>query len=147
MMTEPAVNVFLVDFPNSGREMVIPNEDDSYTILINAKLSYESQLKAYEHAMQHILNDDFSKDNVQEIEAVAHERTKSEHADSISEESKTITTLDRRWIEERIKRLRRERRQIRKKMKEYNEAIQKLQDAGVDFFAKAEHFYLYGRDY
>ena len=144
-MTEPAVNVFLVDFPNSGREMIIPNEDDSYTILINAKLSYESQLKAYEHAMQHILNDDFSKNNVQEIEAVAH--GESDHADGIPEQAKTISTLDRQWIEKRIKRLRRERRQLRKKIKEYDETIQRLQDDGIDFFAKAEHFYLYGKDY
>ena len=142
---EPAVNVFLVDFPNSGREMVIPNEDDSYTILINAKLSYESQIKAYEHAMQHILNDDFSKNNVQEIEFIAH--GESDHAEIIPEETKTITSMDRRWIERRIRRLRRERRQLHKKMKEYDEAIQRLRNDGVDFFAKAEHFYLYGRDY
>ena len=142
---EPAVNVFLVDFPNSGREMVVPNEDDSYTILINAKLSYESQIKAYEHAMQHILNDDFSKNNVQEIEFIAH--GESDHAEIIPEETKTITSMDRLWIERRIRRLRRERRQLHKKMKEYDEAIQRLQNDGVDFFAKAEHFYLYGRDY
>lgn len=143
MMTEPAVNVFLVDFPNSGHEMVIPNEDDSYTILINAKLSYESQLKAYEHAMQHILNDDFSKTDVQEIEAIAH--GKSNPVSRTPEE--TISAMDKRWIEKRIKSLRRERRQLRKKIKEYDETIRRLQDDGIDFFAKAEHFYLYGKDY
>ena len=34
--------------------MVVPNEDGSYTIFINAGLNRESQLKAYEHAMKHI---------------------------------------------------------------------------------------------
>ena len=62
-----------MDFPSKkGNEMVVPNEDGSYTILINAGLNYESQLKAYEHAMSHITNDDFSKGNVQEIEYYAH---------------------------------------------------------------------------
>ena len=50
----PDVNVKLINFPNAGKEMVVPNEDGSYTILINAKLSYEDQVKAYEHAMRHL---------------------------------------------------------------------------------------------
>lgn len=42
-----------MDFPSKkGNEMVVPNEDGSYTILINAGLNYESQLKAYEHAIR-----------------------------------------------------------------------------------------------
>ena len=73
ILTTPDVNVVLMDFPSKkGNEMVVPNEDGSYTILINAGLNYESQLKAYEHAMSHITNDDFSKGNVQEIEYYAH---------------------------------------------------------------------------
>ena len=61
ILTTPDVNVVLMDFPSKkGNEMVVPNEDGSYTILINAGLNYESQLKAYEHAMSHITNDDFS---------------------------------------------------------------------------------------
>lgn len=55
ILTTPDVNVVLMDFPSKkGNEMVVPNEDGSYTILINAGLNYESQLKAYEHAMSHI---------------------------------------------------------------------------------------------
>ena len=73
ILTTPDVNVVLMDFPSKkGNEMVVPNEDGSYTILINAGLNYESQLKAYEHAMSHITNDDFLKGNVQEIEYYAH---------------------------------------------------------------------------
>ena len=66
-----------MDFPSKkGNEMVVPNEDGSYTILINAGLNYESQLKAYEHAMSHITNDDFLKGNVQEIETMLIIHTK-----------------------------------------------------------------------
>lgn len=50
----PDVNVVLLDFPASGNEMVFENEDGSYTIMINSRLSCEGQLKAYRHAMHHI---------------------------------------------------------------------------------------------
>lgn len=47
ILTTPDVNVVLMDFPSKkGNEMVVPNEDGSYTILINSGLNYESQLKA-----------------------------------------------------------------------------------------------------
>lgn len=52
--------------------MIIKNEDGSYTILINAKLSDRGQVLAYKHALKHIVNEDFEKENVQEIERHAH---------------------------------------------------------------------------
>lgn len=72
MMMAHDINVVLIDFPVSGKEMVVPNEDGSYTVLINAKLSYEMRIAAYDHAMKHINSDDFSKTDVQQIEADAH---------------------------------------------------------------------------
>ena len=54
-------------------EMVTVNEDGSYTIFINTRLSRDAQYKAYLHAISHIRNGDFDKDNVQEIEAEAHD--------------------------------------------------------------------------
>lgn len=54
--------------------MVVENEDGSYTILINAKLSYSGRIEAYKHAMNHINNNDFQKENVQEIEFHAHKK-------------------------------------------------------------------------
>lgn len=71
MMT-PDINCNIINFPNSGNEMIVKNEDGSYTILINAKLSAQGQLLAYEHALKHIRNNDFEKSNVQEIEKAAH---------------------------------------------------------------------------
>lgn len=53
--------------------MVIKNEDGSYTILINARLSDRGRIEAYKHALKHIINDDFEKENVQMIETAAHE--------------------------------------------------------------------------
>ena len=69
----PVVNVQVLDLKTTcGSELVTPNEDGSYTVLINARMSYEMQRKALLHALKHILNDDFEKENVQQIEAAAH---------------------------------------------------------------------------
>lgn len=73
MKTHDDVYVFLVNFPCPGEEMIIPNEDASYTVLINSKLSRERQLEVYQHALKHIQENDFEKDDVQEIEADAHD--------------------------------------------------------------------------
>ena len=67
-----------MDFPNGGNEMITLNEDDSYTILINARLSHEAQIKAYEHALKHIREHDFEKSSVQEIEVAAHQDLQEE---------------------------------------------------------------------
>lgn len=71
-MTTQDVNVVFRDFPNRGKEMVILNEDGSYTILINSRYNWETQMEAYCHAMEHITGDDFQRADVQEIEANAH---------------------------------------------------------------------------
>ena len=72
MMT-PDVNVSLVDFHSTkGNEMIIPNEDGSYTVLINSRSAANKQLEAYQHALEHIRNNDFQQASVQQIEAIAH---------------------------------------------------------------------------
>lgn len=68
----PVVNCKVIDFPNTGKEMVVCNEDGSYTVLINAKLSHIGRLRAYQHAIAHIQHNDFEKYDVQEIEHNAH---------------------------------------------------------------------------
>ena len=68
----PVVNCKIIDFPVKGKEMVMPNEDGSYTILINARLSDAGRMAAYVHAMKHIIGNDFEKNNVQEIESNVH---------------------------------------------------------------------------
>lgn len=71
---EPIINLQILDFPCRGREMIHPNEDGSYTIFINARLSDIGRLEAYEHAMGYILNNDFDKFTVQSIESAAHSK-------------------------------------------------------------------------
>ena len=63
----------LIQFPNKRiKETVVPNEDGSYTIFIEASLSREQQQDAFKHAMKHILGNDFTKDDINTIEIAAH---------------------------------------------------------------------------
>lgn len=65
--------VRLINFPSQVKEAVTENEDGTYTIFIDAALSWDEQRKRFIHAMAHILSDDFAHENVQNIEVWAHE--------------------------------------------------------------------------
>lgn len=66
------INVQILNMDTKIPEQLIKNDDDSYTIFLNARLSQESRMKSYYHALQHINGNDFEKDNVQEIEELTH---------------------------------------------------------------------------
>lgn len=66
------INVQLMDMDTKIPEQLIKNNDDSYTIFLNARLSQESRLKSYRHALRHILGNDFENDSVQKIEKSTH---------------------------------------------------------------------------
>ena len=53
-------NVFcyLVDMPCTVNGVTVPNDDGSYTVLINCNLNYEQQVMAYDHEISHIKNGD-----------------------------------------------------------------------------------------
>ena len=69
------VNVQLIDFhSHKSNEMIVPNEDGSYTVLINSRSACNKQLEAYNHALSHIENEDFIKTGVQQIEMFAHKK-------------------------------------------------------------------------
>lgn len=137
MMT-PDVNVYLMNFPTKGKEMVVPNEDGSYTIFLNARLSYEEQLKAYQHAVDHIKNQDFQKSNVQEIEATAHKMISPP----------VLEVRPKNKYEDRIKRIQRKRKKIQKQLAQRQKAIEFIQaNLSEDyFFQQAEYHKLYGND-
>lgn len=65
------VYVYCVSLPPKIHEMVMPC-DDGFTIYINVNDSITRQEQAYTHAMRHINNDDFGKEDVQGIEQEAH---------------------------------------------------------------------------
>lgn len=140
MMT-PDANVIVMDFPNTKeKEMVTENPDGSYTIFINARFSYDTQLKAYRHAMQHIENQDFEKTDVQVIEAIAHK------------EEKKPNPIPANKFADYIEQLRRERKQIQRKLRRKEREIAFIiehypGDPNDYFMRRAEDYWAYGDDY
>lgn len=74
MVTLIDYQVQLVKFPPGKiNEAVTKNEDGSYTIFIERNLTHEIQKQKLLHALSHILKDDFSKEDVQKLEYIAHQ--------------------------------------------------------------------------
>jgi len=65
------VYVYLVDLPGPVNEAVTPCED-GYTIYIDPRQSDDGIHRSYDHAIGHIRERDFEKEDVQEIEGNAH---------------------------------------------------------------------------
>ena len=62
---------YFVKLPKGVDEVVMPCSD-GYTVYIDEALSDTQKLKAYDHALRHIMGHDFEKTDVQEIESRAH---------------------------------------------------------------------------
>ena len=72
-------NIFVhyLDMPTSVKSNVTHNEDGSYSIFINARLSQNQQANAYMHELEHILKDDFNRrhETADRLEYYAHRLT------------------------------------------------------------------------
>jgi hypothetical protein len=68
------INTQLIDMDVLVSEQISKNSDGSYTIFINARLSHERQIEAYAHALRHIQENDFEKENADQIEVDAHKK-------------------------------------------------------------------------
>lgn len=66
------IYTYIVDLKSSVPEIVTENPDGSYTVLLNARYSYEQQRESYRHACRHTERHDFEKTEVQEIEKETH---------------------------------------------------------------------------
>lgn len=65
------------DMPDKAAELVSPNADGTYTILLNGNLSRERQTEAFWHAIRHINHNDFERVEalgIQVIENQAHKK-------------------------------------------------------------------------
>ena len=67
------INTVLINMDVLVNEHIVSNPDGSYTILLNARHTRERQMKAYLHALSHILGDDFEKSDADAIELAAHD--------------------------------------------------------------------------
>ena len=66
--------VKLIALPHSIRSYVVLNKDQSYTIVLNSKLSHEQNMISYWHEIEHIKNGDYDKKcSVDMIELFAHD--------------------------------------------------------------------------
>lgn len=70
----PDIYTCLLNMDTMVSEQVVHNSDDTYTIFLNARLTHERLLEAYDHAVNHIKRGDFEKEDANRIEAVAHRR-------------------------------------------------------------------------
>lgn len=62
--------MYLADMPVN--EAVAPSGACSYTVYINASLCPEARQTALDHALRHIMSNDWEQENVQEVEYNAH---------------------------------------------------------------------------
>lgn len=67
------IYLYCVDIPGRIEEMVMPCAD-GYTVYVDIKLSQEQRLDAFNHALEHILKDDWNSGKTADyIEGVRHE--------------------------------------------------------------------------
>ena len=67
------IYTYLIPLPDGINEVVLPCLG-GYTVYIDSRLTREKQVRSYQHALGHIVNQDFEKTDVQEIERDAHGR-------------------------------------------------------------------------
>ena len=66
------IYTYFVPLPNNINEMIKPCYD-GYTVYISNRIDHDKQVKAYNHALEHIKNADFdSENNVNELELERH---------------------------------------------------------------------------
>lgn len=67
-------NIILIDLDTMVGETICKNADDSYTVFLNARWSSEMQRKCFEHALSHVLHNDWEKSDANQIEGERHEK-------------------------------------------------------------------------
>ncbi len=55
------VNTVEYNLPVSIAGYTVSNPDNTYTIILNARLTFERRMQAYLHEMRHICNRDFDR--------------------------------------------------------------------------------------
>lgn len=119
------INTVLRDMPTTVPALVRENDDSTYTIVLNARLSRARQYKAYMHELEHIENDDFEKHNVDAIEMERHfGKKETPLTDTEIKEQSPIAF-------EYLKRLRKKKKKAKKALEEYENERERLQMMGV----------------
>ena len=57
----PDVNTLELNLPVTIAGYTVSNADFSYTVVLNARLTFERRMQAYNHEIQHILHGDYDR--------------------------------------------------------------------------------------
>lgn len=52
------LNTVLCDLPTTVGGFIVHNQDDSYTIVLNSKLTWEDNMESYIHELKHLCEGD-----------------------------------------------------------------------------------------
>lgn len=73
ILTTADVNTVEMNLPTSISAYVMANADTSYTIVLNARLTRERRMQAYQHELKHIEDGDYERKSADLIELYAHQ--------------------------------------------------------------------------
>lgn len=76
------IYIYCINLPDGINEMIAPCEG-GYTLYIDKRLSPDGFIRAYHHAVSHVVNNDWDIPDVQSIERTAHEQ-REKGRDSLS---------------------------------------------------------------
>ena len=122
------IYVHLVNMDTCVHEMVRHTPTDDYVIFINARISNDAQREAFEHAVDHIRNNDFEKSSVQQIEAEAHGLVPRQKVKPIK------TYRGSRQVEAWLKRVTSDHEKIRRQLDARWRRNNRRAEMGFDFF-------------
>ena len=129
------VIVELVNFDTTKiNEVVLKNDDGTFTVLLNSKFNEEQLREAYEHAVNHIRNNDFEKISVQSIETEAHQQMSAEEV---------CEHLSKEAAERRHKRFVRRQKKRQQKLAEYEEFWNSLRSDSPNSFDSIQDDMIY----
>ena len=69
---EHNANVLYIALPSGIDGFISPNSDGTVTIVISTDISEERQRRAFQHELEHLLNDDLYNASAEEAEARCH---------------------------------------------------------------------------
>ena len=68
----PDVNTAEINLPTTIPAYVVSNADTSYTIVLNARVSWERRFEAYTHELRHMEPGDYERNSARLIEFYSH---------------------------------------------------------------------------
>lgn len=70
--TTPDVNVIEINLPGTIATYTVLSPNTSFTMVLNARLTWERRMQAYKHEIEHIMNGDYDGYDADRIELRAH---------------------------------------------------------------------------